>query len=176
MPGQRIALVVCFAVLAAAFGVAAPTNAQCRLCETPSSTPAESGADGIPLEISVDTDLDFDRLLLASTGNGTARLAPDGTRLASGSVASIGGRAVVARIVVSGSPGRPVSIDLPKRVELRGVKGGALVIESIISDLPHDPALDSTGKLEFRIGGELVLQGDADGEYRGDVPVSVDYL
>ena len=48
--------------------------------------------------------------------------------------------------------------------------------DPIQCDLPHDPALDSTGTLEFRIGGELVLQGDADGEYRGDVPVSVDYL
>ena len=95
MPGQRIALVVFLAVLAASFGVASPTKAQCRLCETPSTTAPETGADGFPLEISVDTDLDFDRLLLASTGNGTARLAPDGTRLASGSVASIGGRAVV---------------------------------------------------------------------------------
>ena len=106
----------------------------------------------------------------------SARLAPDGTRLASGSVASIGGRAVVARIVVRGSPGRLVSIDLPKRAVLHGIKGGTLTIESIISDLPRDPALDSAGKLEFRIGGELVLEGDADGEYRGDVPVSVDYL
>jgi len=138
--------------------------------------PTEVTADEVALEISVDTDLDFDRLLLATAGSGSARLAPDGTRLASGSVASIGGRAVVARIVVSGSPGRPVSIDLPKRVELRGIKGGTLTVDSVISDLPSDPALDSSGRLEFRIGGELILHGDADGEYRGDVPLSVDYL
>jgi hypothetical protein len=175
MPGPRFALVVGFAVLATAFGVSKPAEAQCRLCETPSTAPTEA-TDEVPLEISVDTDLDFDRLLLASTGDGSARLAPDGTRLASGSVASIGGRAVVARIVVRGSPGRPVSIDLPRRVELRGIKGGSLIVDSVISDLPRDPVLDSSGKLEFRIGGELILQGDADGEYRGDVPVSVDYL
>jgi len=132
--------------------------------------------DEIPLEITVDTDLDFDRLLLAGTGNGSARLTPDGTRLATGSIASLGGRAVVARIVVRGSPGRPVSVDLPKRVELRGIKGGWLIVDSVISDLPSDPTLDSSGTLEFRIGGELILQGDADGEYRGEVPVSVDYL
>jgi hypothetical protein len=175
MPGRRIALVVGFAVLAAAFGISMPAKAQCRLCDAPSTAPVAAEEEA-PLEISVDTDLDFDRLLLASTGNGSARLAPDGTRLASGSVASIGGRAVVARIVVRGAPGRQVSIDLPQRVELRGIKGGSLIVESVISDLPGDPALDSNGKLEFRIGGELILHGDADGEYRGDVPVSVDYL
>ena len=175
MPGSRIALVVGFAVLAAALSVSVPAGAQCRLCEAPSTAPV-TPEEEVPLEISVDTDLDFDRLLLATTGNGSARLAPDGTRLTSGSVASIGGRAVVARIVVRGAPGRQVSIDLPKRVELRGIKGGSLVVDSVISDLPSDPTLDSNGKLEFRIGGELILHGDADGEYRGDVPVSVDYL
>ncbi|QIK96980.1 DUF4402 domain-containing protein [Sphingomonas sp. HDW15A] len=175
MSGHRYALVVGLTVLAAAIAHVRPASAQCRLCETPSVASQES-SDEESLDISVDTDLDFDRLLLASTGEGSARLTPDGTRLASGSIASIGGRAVVARIVVSGRPGRKVSIDLPKRVELRGIKGGSLVVESVISDLPSDPALDSNGKLEFRIGGELVLTGDADGEYRGDVPVSVDYL
>ena len=176
MPGSRFALVVGTAALVAAIGFAPRAAAQCRLCEAPSTTPNESASDEAPLEISIDTDLDFDRLLLATAGDGSARLAPDGTRLASGSVSSIGGRAVVARIVVHGSPNRPVSIDLPKRVDLFGVKGGTLSIVSVISDLPRDRALDSSGKLEFRIGGELVLSGDADGEYRGDVPVSVDYL
>jgi hypothetical protein len=175
MTGRRNALVVGIAVLAAAFVVSGPAEAQCRLCEAPSNAPTQP-EDEVPLEISVDTDLDFDRLLLASIGNGSARLTPDGMRLASGSVASIGGRAVVASIVVRGGPGRPVSIDLPKRIELRGIKGGSLIVDSIVSDLPRDPALDSSGKLEFRIGGELILQGDADGEYRGDVPISVDYL
>ena len=175
MPGSRFALVVGTVASLAAIGLAPRAAAQCRLCDAPGVAPVES-VDEVPLEISIDTDLDFDRLLLASTGDGSARLTPDGTRLATGSVASIGGRAVVARVVVHGAPGRPVSIDLPKRVDLHGIKGGTLSITSVISDLPRDPALDSSGKLEFRIGGELTLSGDADGEYRGDVPVSVDYL
>lgn len=175
MPGSTFAPVAVLAVLAAVLGLAPPAAAQCRLCDEPSVAPA-SPEDEAPLAISVDTDLDFDRLLLASDGDGRARLAPDGSRLASGSVASIGGRAVVARIVVRGTPGRPVSIHIPERVELHGIKGGTLVIESLVSDLPADPALDSGGALEFRIGGELVLTGDADGEYRGDVRIAVDYL
>ena len=176
MAGSRLVLALTCLAAAAALGGARPSQAQCRLCETPTTAPEQASPDEAPLEISVDTDLDFDRLVLATVGDGRARLAPDGTRLASGSVASIGGRAVVARIVVRGTPGRPVSVDLPARVELQGLKGGRLIIDSLISDLGDRPALDSRGELVFRIGGELSLDGEADGEYRGDVPVAVDYL
>ena len=175
MPGPRLALIPLAAALAAVLASPRPAAAQCRLCEEPvTSTP--EGESERPLEIAIDADLDFDRLLLASSGNGRARLAPDGTRLASGAIASIGGRAVVARIVVRGMPGRPVSIDLPRRVELHGLKGGQLTIDRLISDLPDDPTLDSNGELTFRIGGELSLDGDFDGEFRGSVPIAVDYL
>jgi hypothetical protein len=69
-----------------------------------------------------------------------------------------------------------VSIDFPVQVELVGHKGGRLVIDKLISDLPAQPKLDSNGELTFRIGGELSLDGEADGEYRGSVPIAVDYL
>ena len=175
MPGLRLALIPLAAALGALLAAPRPASAQCRLCEDP-VTVAPEAEDERALEISIHADLDFDRLLLASIGNGRARLAPDGTRLASGAIASIGGRAVVARVAVRGMPGRPVSIDLPKRVELHGIKGGRLTIEQLISDLPDEPKLDSNGELTFRIGGELSLDGDADGEYRGSVPIAVDYL
>ncbi len=174
MPGPRLALILLVGALAA-FADPRAAGAQCRLCEAPDLTVPE-GAERPPLEVTIDTDLDFDRLLLATTGSGTARLAPDGTRLASGAIASIGGRAVVARVLVHGAPGRAVSVDLPARVEMIGMKGGMLIIERLISDLPDDPKLDSNGELAFRIGGELSLDGEADGEYRGSLPVAVDYL
>ena len=175
MPGRRLALIPLAAALAAVLGPSCPASAQCRLCDAP-VTAAPEAEDERALEISVDADLDFDRLLLASSGSGRARLTPDGARQASGAIATIGGRAVVARVAVHGMPGRPVSIDLPRRVELYGIKGGRLTIEQLISDLPDEPKLDSNGELTFRIGGELSLDGEADGEYRGSVPIAVDYL
>lgn len=161
--------------VAALAGAAPPAMAQCRLCDSPTTAEEDRQSD-IPLELTIDADLDFDRLLLASAGSGSARLAPDGTRLASGAIASIGGRAMVARVAVRGAPGRAVSIDLPERVELIGLKGGRIVIERLISDLPRDPTLDSSGALIFRVGGELRLDGEADGEFRGSLPIAVDYL
>jgi hypothetical protein len=50
------------------------------------------------------------------------------------------------------------------------------VIEDLASDLPPNPRLDSTGSLQFRFGGRLEIGGDAEGEYRGGVPITVEYL
>ena len=38
------------------------------------------------------------------------------------------------------------------------------------------PRLDGDGRLSFRFGGVLQVSGDLDGEFRGDVPIDVDYL
>ena len=45
-----------------------------------------------------------------------------------------------------------------------------------MTDLPAAPRLDSAGSLSFRFGGRLVVNGDADGQYRGDLPITVEYL
>jgi hypothetical protein len=38
------------------------------------------------------------------------------------------------------------------------------------------PKLDGAGNLSFRFGGRLRISGDADGGYRGDVPITVEYM
>ena len=37
------------------------------------------------------------------------------------------------------------------------------------------PQLDAAGNLTFRFGGRLRVSGDADGDYRGDLPITVEY-
>jgi hypothetical protein len=83
---------------------------------------------------------------------------------------------MVGRAVVRGEPGRAVRIDLPARIELHSIGGGRIAIDGIISDLPGAPQLDSNGNLSFRFGGRLRVVGDAEGDYRGDVPITVEYL
>ena len=163
--------------LVAAGLAAAPTPgaAQCRLCETPStSSPLSSGAGRIGLE--VETSLDFDKLVLTGIGEGSATLRPDGTREVSGIVASISGRAMIGSATVRGEPGRSVRIELPGRIELYSLSGDRIAIESIVSDLPSAPRLDRNGALSFRFGGRLKVTGDAEGEYRGDIPITVEYF
>ena len=77
--------------------------------------------------------------------------------------------------MIHGEPGRAVRVDLPRSIELYGLKEGAIPI-ALTSDLPDFPMLDSTGQLKVRIGGELPITGEYDGDFRGDVPVIVDYL
>lgn len=166
-------------VLALAAGIstvpAAPAAAQCRLCDTPTTAREEaSGSGAISLDIA--TSLDFDRLILLGAGEGSATLLPNGSRSVSGQVGDISGRAMVGSAVIHGEAGRAVRIDLPRRIELYSLSGGRITIDDIVSDLPVSARLDSTGALGFRFGGRLHVSGDAEGDYRGDVPITVEYL
>lgn len=164
-------------ILAAALlaGAPAAAPAQCRLCSTPTTERQETEAGG-PIRLEVQASLDFDRLVLLGAGNGAATLLPNGERNASGSIATVSARAMVGSVTVQGEPGRAVRVELPSRVILYSLRGGQIAIEEMETDLPSLPRLDSAGNLSFRFGGRLRISGDAEGEYRGDVPITVEYL
>ena len=154
---------------------ATPAAAQCRLCDTPTTAREENSGEG-PISLEIETSLDFDRLILLGNGTGTATLMPDGSRSVSGVISDISGRAMVGSAVVRGEAGRSVRVDLPRRIELYSLSGARITIEEIVSDLPPMARLDSAGSLTFRFGGRLTITGDAEGDYRGDVPITVEYL
>jgi hypothetical protein len=168
------------ALLAIAIGTAAwlaaipGARAQCRLCEKPMTAAQPDGNEAI--ELQVEAGLDFDRLVVLDAGEGTATLLPDGTRQVSGSVEAISGRAMVGEARVRGEPGRLIRIELPAKVDLHSLGGGRISIDQIASDLPPAPRLDSAGNLSFRFGGRIRVNGNADGDFRGDLPITVEYL
>ena len=170
--------VLIFAIGLAAVSVIAPTPGltQCRLCSDPTTIHADPDGATTPLKIEVRTTLDFDRLILTGKGAGRAVLGPDSSRSGTGSVGVLSSRAVAAEVIVHGEAGRAVRVDLPGHIDLYGLKGGSVRIDSLKSDLPTNPVLDAAGELHIRIGGELSVDGDLDGNFRGDVPVIVDYL
>ena len=43
------------------------------------------------------------------------------------------------------------------------------------TDLGAAPRLGIDGRLQFRFGGRLQVTGSADGDYRGRIPVTVEY-
>jgi hypothetical protein len=170
-----------FATLAlvAALGLAAPASPQeveapCRLCST-EATPAEE-RPATPVALDVEASLDFDRLILSGDGQGSAELGPDGSRNVSGSVTAISARAMVGEVLVRGEPGRELRIELPHSIDLHGFKGGTIRVESIRSDLPSSPRLDSNGRLSFRFGGIVRVSGNSDGDFRGDARINVEYF
>ena len=149
--------------------------AQCRLCERPTTQPDVTERTK-ELRLDVETSLDFDRLVVLGPGQGSAVLHPDGSRSATGIISAISERAMVGSAVIRGEPGRAVRIDLPQSIQLYSLSGGRIVIEDIVSSLPANARLDSSGGLVFRFGGRLRITGDAEGDYRGEVPITVEYL
>jgi hypothetical protein len=176
MTGRAIALLSLAALLGGALAMPAAAPAQCRLCANPSTELTGPAAEQA-VRIEVQARLNFDQVVvLDNDGLGTARLAPDGSSSTSGSIGLISGRAMVGNVVVRGEPGRLVRINLPMEIALYGLGGGSIRLDSLVTDLPAQPRLDSQGSLQFRFGGALHVQGNVDGEFRGDVPITVDYL
>jgi hypothetical protein len=162
------------AALAAAAAGATPARGQCRLCDTPetiATKPAESDA----IELEIETSLDFGRLILSGEGQGAAVIRPDGSSAAQGALAEVSARAMVGTAVIHGVAGRAVRVALPRRIDLYSVSGGQISVDGVVSDLPSLPRLDSAGNLTFRFGGRVTIHGDSEGEYRGDMPITVEY-
>ena len=156
--------------------VAAPSRAaaQCRLCDEATTSVEPETAPAVRLE--VEASLDFDRLVLTGPGGGTASLSPDGSRSVTGSITELTSRAMVGSAIIRGEPGRMVRIALPSRIDMHGLNGNRISIDGIQSDLPASARLDSSGSLSFRFGGRLQILGESEGDYRGDVPITVEYL
>jgi Domain of unknown function (DUF4402) len=164
-------LLAAIAATAAAF---APAGAQCRLCNIPATDRPPDSADG-DVQLQVETNLNFDRLVLSGTGMGAATVRPDGANSAEGSVLEISPRAMVGTVLVHGEANRPVRVDLPRRIELFSLAGGRITLDDVVTDLPAAPRLDASGNLTIRFGGRLLVTGDTDGQYRGDLPIAVEY-
>lgn len=177
MTGRSLALFCLALVGALALGAPAlpqDVTAPCRLCAPGDEASEAKPTD--PVQLDVAAKLDFDRLILAGAGEGSAELGPDGARRVSGSVTAISARAMVGEVVIRGEPGRQVRVDLPNSIELFGFNGGTIRVESIRSDLPPNPRLDANGRLTFRFGGIVRISGDTDGEFRGDARINVEYF
>jgi Domain of unknown function (DUF4402) len=167
--------ILVIAASAAAAVTPSPAHAQCRLCDTPNTVHDEtSQSDDIKLE--VQTRLNFDRLIYFGQGEGTAVIRPDGSNSATGAVSDMSSRAMVGTVLVHGQAGRTIRVELPHRIELYSVSGARIVFDEVVTDLPSVPRLDPGGNLTFRFGGRVRVTGDADGDYRGDLPITVEYL
>jgi len=164
-------------MLAAAAGGLAPIRAaaQCRLCDSPTTQVDGATLDG-PVSLRIEASLNFDQIIMLGSGEGSAQLRPDGSSQVSGAISTMSSRAMVGSATVRGEPGRAVRIDLPKQIELYSLSGGRLSLDEIASDLPSTAKLDSSGTLQFHFGGRIRLTGDAEGAYRGDMPITAEYL
>lgn len=87
----------------------------------------------------------------------------------------LGGMAVGGHGRISGQPYREVTIQLPDRVAMTTPDGAHGELAGFSTNLPAHPVLDGNGQLEFTFGARLDIGSGRGGNFRGRIPISVDY-
>lgn len=165
---------------------------QCAQCDLPPGCRGQGNQNGNggansnnnrngncqPLTITIESDIDFGRLVLLGQGEGRVILdLSTGQKTLIGDVDDMGGMPITGRAIITGAPFEEVVIDLPGEIAMRDVNGGTARVNDFTTDLSGFPRLDANGQLEFRFSGTLVIGGDATatGSLRGRVPITVNY-
>ncbi len=167
---RSLALILAAALMLPA--VPAMGQESCRLCYAePGTKPGER-----PLTIEIWADLSFAKLAMTGRSGGSAAVdAQTGGKSTQGEMIDLGGAPVNGRGRITGVPLREVRIDLPSRVPMTTPGGASAELIDFTSNLPPHPRLDANGELEFTFGARLVVKGGSGGNFRGRIPISVDY-
>lgn len=164
-------------LLAALLGAPATASAQCRLCaKTDSNAPAAIGDSLFPITVTVETELDFSRMIIATAAAGAATVdAQTGARTVSGGLEALGGIPMRGTIRIAGRPLRRVRVTLPATVVLTEPGGGSAELVNLRTDVSGNPLLGLLGTAELRFGGTLRVGAGQAGDFRGRIPIEVDY-
>jgi hypothetical protein len=154
---------------------ASPAAAQCQLCPDEARKDQTATASFRPLRITINANLDFSRVA-SGDGGGAVSIDPvSGTRDLSGDVVDLGGMMLGGEATVTGEPGQPVRVDIPRDIILESDDGRTARVTDLQTSLPPAPRLGADGALTFRFGGRLRVGPDDDGNYRGRIPINVEY-
>ncbi|QCB56595.1 DUF4402 domain-containing protein [Sphingopyxis sp. PAMC25046] len=164
-----------FLGLALTLGGAPVAAAPCMLCAQDKSGAAATRATETPLHVEVETRLDMGRVAVGAMG-GEVEVDPvSGARRVRGDVVDLGGFALTGVVAVRGAPGAEVRVTLPASIDLEGGYGRTARVTGLVTDLSATPRLGPDGRLQFRFGGRLKVAALDDGDYRGRIPVTVEY-
>ena len=145
----------------------------CPLC---SSTSSSSERREIPLSVDITTQLDFSRAAMTGKNGGIIRVdANSGIRRVDGGLVDLGGFGLAGMAVVRGEPGRSVRIDMPPTIRMTSSSGGSMEIADLRTNLSAAPRLDSFGQLTFSFGGNVAVNGNISGTFRGRIPITAQY-
>lgn len=164
-----------FFTFALMFATAPAAAAQCLLCAPEKAPSAVMREAEVPLRVEVETRLDMGRIAVGAMGGEVAVDPVSGARRLSGDVVDLGGFALSGTVTVRGAPGAEVRVILPTSVDLEGGHGRTARVTGLATDLTAAPRLGPDGRLQFRFGGRLQIAGADDGDYRGRIPVTVEY-
>ena len=140
--------------------------------------PDSKNPNCLTIALTIDSDIDFGRLVLLGSGAGQVWLdLVTGQRFVTGGLDEAGGMPVVGRATITGSPLRPVRVELPTSIVMSDTSGAQAELRDFRTSLPPAPMLGSTGQLSFTFSGTLQTgTGIAiGGRLRGRVPITVTY-
>ncbi|MBK6298665.1 MAG: DUF4402 domain-containing protein [Sphingomonadales bacterium] len=144
----------------------------CQLCATAPADPAPSLR---ALSVTIDAALDFSTAVYTNRDSGSIAIeARTGRRQMIG-FAALGGPALAGTVTITGEPFARVTVNLPRTVVLTSNLGGTADVTEIRTDLPPHPVIGPNGRLVFTFGGRLTARNGVDGDFRGRIPVTVDY-
>lgn len=158
--------------LFAACSPASPAGATgCTLCLS-----AQAEKDRAPLEVQIDSGLDFSRFAQVGGGGGEAAIDPQtGARSTRGNLVGLGGFAVQGHARITGEPNAYVRVDLPGTVMLYSSSGAQVELTDFRTDLPSAPMLNGNGTLEFNFGARMETRRGQGGNFHGRIPIHIEY-
>ena len=156
------------AVSAPAFG--SPDGARAD----PFASPVTNGER--PLSITIESGIQVGRLALTGREDGNAVIDPQtGTKEVGPNMVDLGGLAFQGKATITGQPLKPVRIDMPRSVLLHSPSGAEAELSDFRTDLPPVAMLDANGVLQFNFGATLSSKGAQGGDFRGRIPIRVEY-
>ena len=87
----------------------------------------------------------------------------------------LGGLAFQGKATITGQPLKPVRIELPQSVMLHSPSGAEAELSEFRTDLPPVAMLDANGTLQFAFGATITSKGAQGGDFRGRIPIRVEY-
>lgn len=130
-----------------------------------------------PLHVTVESGIDFSRSALRGPEDGDALIDPQtGEKIMGPNMVDLGGLAYQGQARVRGEPMQPVRIELPSRVLLRSPSGAKAELTDFTTDVPGVAMLDANGELTFRFGARISTIEASGGNFRGRIPIRVDYF
>jgi len=155
---------------------AAPAAGQCRLC-APDPPGGGKPPPATAITIEIDSGIDFSRIgLVTANQGGTAAIDPvTGQRTVTGALVPLSGLTFQGTVTVRGEPNEHVAVLLPTEVTLSTTGGGTITLTGLTTTLKNNPKIDQNGMLTFGFGGQLAIDGNSHGEFRANIPITVDY-
>jgi hypothetical protein len=141
----------------------------------PFAVPGAAGTEQ-PLSITIESSLQVGRLALIGRDDGSAVIDPQtGAKRVGANMVDLGGLTFQGKATVTGQPLKPIRIELPQRVLLHSPSGAEAELSDFRTDLPGVAMLDAHGVLEFSFGATLSTKGAQGGDFRGRIPIRVEY-